>query len=68
MPNRFSEQALRESQAFGVRQIPVLRPLGWLARGWRDLWQAPWVSLLHGVAMAVFGAVLFGWARRSGSR
>lgn len=63
MPNRFSEQALRESQAFGVRQIPVLRPLGWLARGWQDLWHAPLASLGHGLAMALFGGLLFFVAR-----
>lgn len=63
MPHRFSEQALRESQAFGVRQIPVLRPLGWLARGWQDLWQAPLPSLAHGLAMALAGALLFLLAR-----
>lgn len=63
MPNRYSEQALRESRAFGVRPIPVLRPLGWLARGWQDLWQAPLASLSHGVAMALFGALLFALAR-----
>ncbi|MCE4555363.1 DUF2189 domain-containing protein [Roseateles cellulosilyticus] len=59
MPNRFSEQALRESQAFGVRAIPLLRPLGWLARGWRDLWHAPLVSLAQGAVMAAFGALLW---------
>ncbi|MEO3692254.1 DUF2189 domain-containing protein [Roseateles paludis] len=58
MPNRFSERALRESQAFGVRQVPVWRPLGWLARGWHDLWQAPVASLAQGLVMAVFGALL----------
>jgi uncharacterized membrane protein len=63
MPNRYSDQALRESQAFGVRPIPALRPLGWLARGWQDLWQAPLVSLGHGLAMALFGALLFALAR-----
>jgi uncharacterized membrane protein len=59
MPSRFSEQALRESQAFGVRPIPVLRPLGWLAKGWQDLWTAPLASLAHGLLMALAGALLF---------
>ncbi|MBV8035280.1 DUF2189 domain-containing protein [Roseateles sp.] len=63
MPNRYSEQALRESRAFGVRSIPVLRPLGWLSRGWRDLWRAPLASLGQGLAMALFGALLFALAR-----
>ncbi|PZP36743.1 MAG: hypothetical protein DI603_01945 [Roseateles depolymerans] len=62
MPHRFSEQALRESRSFGVRAIPLLRPLGWLARGWHDLWQAPGASLIHGLLMAAFGALLWQWA------
>lgn len=63
MPSRFSEQARRESQAFGVRPIPALRPLGWLARGWQDLCRAPVASLLHGVLIAACGAGLWWWAR-----
>lgn len=62
MPNRFSEQALRESRSFGVRAVPLLRPLGWLARGWSDLWQAPLASLAHGLVTAVFGLLLGFWA------
>ncbi len=50
--------ALVESRAFGVRQIPMLRPLGWLARGWQDLMQCPLPGLLHGLALAVFGGLL----------
>lgn len=50
--------ALIESRAFGVRNIPLLRPLGWLARGWRDLMRCPLPGLLHGLALALFGAVL----------
>ena len=52
MPNRFSERALRESQAFGVRQAPILRPwAGWRMAGttsgkrrwlrWRRAWSWP---------------------------
>ena len=44
--------ALIESRAFGVRQIPALRPLGWLARGWSDLMACPVPGLLHGLALA----------------
>lgn len=62
MPHRFTEQALRESQAFGVRPIPLLRPLGWLARGWQDLWQMPLVSLSQGALLAAFGALLWWFA------
>jgi uncharacterized membrane protein len=50
--------ALIESRAFGVRNIPMLRPLGWLARGWRDLMRCPLPGLLHGLALALFGAGL----------
>ncbi|MDT7835138.1 DUF2189 domain-containing protein [Aquabacterium sp. OR-4] len=50
--------ALIESRRFGVRQIPLLRPLGWLARGWRDLMRCPLPGLLHGLALALFGAML----------
>jgi uncharacterized membrane protein len=50
--------ALIESRAFGVRNIPLLRPLGWLARGWRDLMRCPLPGLLHGLVLATFGGVL----------
>ncbi len=50
--------ALLESRRFGVRQVPLMRPLDWLARGWRDLMRCPLPGLLHGLALAVFGALL----------
>ena len=56
--------ALIESRRFGTRTVPVLRPLGWLAAGWRDFMRCPLPGLLHGLLLAVFGAVLF-WAARS---
>ena len=55
--------ALLESRRFGIRNIPVLRPLGWLARGWRDLLRCPLPGLLHGLALAAFGAALIAMAR-----
>jgi uncharacterized membrane protein len=55
--------ALIESRAFGVRNIPALRPLGWLARGWRDLMRCPLPGLLHGLLLAVFGGALLYLAR-----
>lgn len=58
MPHPMTEQALRESRSFGVRRIPALRPLGWLAMGWRDLMRCPLPGLLHGLALALFGAAL----------
>jgi uncharacterized membrane protein len=58
-----AEKALQESRSFGVRRVPTLRPLGWLARGWADLMHCPLPGLLHGLAMALFGGVLFYLAR-----
>jgi len=55
--------ALIESRRFGVRAIPLLRPLGWLARGWTDLMRCPLPGLLHGLALALFGAALVMLAR-----
>lgn len=57
-------QALAESSSFSVRPVPVLRPLGWLARGWRDLMRCPGPGLLHGLVMAGFGALLVVVARQ----
>ncbi|MFO1328664.1 MAG: DUF2189 domain-containing protein [Rubrivivax sp.] len=59
-----NEEALAQSRSFSVRPIPTLRPLGWLLRGWRDLMQCPLPGLLHGLAAAVFGAVLILVAHR----
>ena len=56
--------ALIESRAFGVRNIPLLRPLGWLARGWRDLMRCPLPGLLHGLLLATFGGALIVLAHR----
>jgi uncharacterized membrane protein len=38
-------------------------PLRWLALGWRDLMHCPLPGLVHGLAMALFGAVLVALAR-----
>ncbi len=55
--------ALVESRRFGTRRVPLLRPLGWLAAGWRDFVRCPLPGLLHGLALALFGAALFWMAR-----
>lgn len=46
-----------------VRQVPLTQPLRWLARGWNDLMRCPLPGLLHGLAMAAFGALLLALAR-----
>ncbi|WP_207795907.1 DUF2189 domain-containing protein [Kinneretia aquatilis] len=63
MPFLDTEKALAQSRKFGVKPIPALRPLGWLARGWRDIWRCPGASLAHGMAMAIAGAVIVLLAR-----
>ena len=49
-----------ESPQPRVLAIPVLRPLAWLADGWRDLRYAPGVSLLHGFLVALGGWIIAG--------
>lgn len=51
-------QALQESRGFRVRPVPLGRPLHWLAQGGRDLLRCPLPGLLHGLAAALFGALL----------
>jgi uncharacterized membrane protein len=47
--------------ALPVRTIDVECPWQWLAKGWRDLWRAPSVSLGYGAALAAAsGAVTIG--------
>lgn len=58
MPNLLADKALAQSRSFGIRRIPALRPLGWLARGWQDLWRCPLPGLLHGLVLAAFGMLL----------
>ena len=55
-----TQQALRRH---GVRQISLGQPLRWLGRGWADLMRCPLPGLLHGAAMALFGAALLWLAR-----
>jgi uncharacterized membrane protein len=49
--------------AVTVRSVDLLAPLHWLALGWRDLVRGGWLSLLHGVVLAAFGAALLLVAR-----
>jgi uncharacterized membrane protein len=41
-----------------VRSIALGQPLRWLALGWRDLRRIGWLSLAHGLALALFGAAI----------
>jgi uncharacterized membrane protein len=41
-----------------VRQVPLMQPLRWLARGWHDLLRCPLPGIVHGLAMSGFGALL----------
>jgi uncharacterized membrane protein len=55
--------ALVESRRHAVNSIGASRPLRWLALGWRDLMRCPVPGLLHGVLLALFGALLLLLAR-----
>jgi len=46
-----------------VRTVPVTQPLVWLARGWRDLRRIGWLSLAHGLALALAGLAIAAVAR-----
>jgi uncharacterized membrane protein len=52
--------------AFGpplpIRPITLSSPWRWLAAGWRDFARKPGPGLVHGAALAIFGAVLFALA------
>ncbi len=39
-----------------VRTVGLMQPLVWLALAWRDLHHIGWISVAHGVALALLGA------------
>ena len=41
-----------------VRTVDAGQPLSWLVRAWHDLTRCGWVSVLHGVAIALAGALM----------
>ena len=41
-----------------VRSVVFTRPLTWLALGWRDMLRSGAASLVHGLALAVFGMLI----------
>jgi uncharacterized membrane protein len=46
-----------------VRRIDVLRPLAWLQLGWRDMVRCGWISLAHGLVLALVGGLIVVIAR-----
>lgn len=46
-----------------VRTIGLTQPLQWLLAGWRDMLRCGWISLAHGLALALGGAVIVAVAR-----
>lgn len=43
-----------------VRRIHVLQPLSWLVRAWKDICRVPALSLMHGMGLALLGALIGG--------
>jgi uncharacterized membrane protein len=41
-----------------VRAVGAGQPLSWLLRGWHDLTRCGWISVLHGLALALVGALM----------
>ncbi len=41
-----------------VRTVSAMRPLAWLAYGWRDMARVGWLSFAHGLVLAVVGAAI----------
>ena len=62
-PRRLPYELGREIRAHPVQQVGPNGPMRWLARGWADLMHCPLPGLLHGLAMAGFGALLVLLAR-----
>lgn len=42
-----------------ARVVDLTQPLLWLAKAWRDLVRCGWISLMHGVVIALAGALMF---------
>ncbi len=57
-PRRLPYEVGRAIRSHPVRQVSPNGPMRWLARGWADLMHCPLPGLLHGLAMAAFGALL----------
>jgi uncharacterized membrane protein len=47
-----------------VRTISAQQPIEWLRLAWHDMWRAGWISYLHGIALALGGAIIIGVAHQ----
>jgi len=43
---------------YEVRQVEMIHSLQWLALAWKDIERCPYISVAHGLVLAVFGALL----------
>lgn len=51
-------EQLAGTEAIEIRSVALEAPWTWLARGWRDLWQAPGTSLAYGLIFAAVSAAI----------
>lgn len=56
-PPTIPDPATQGSRVF-ARTVEPVQTLQWLVKAWRDLARCGWISLLHGVVIAVAGAVM----------
>lgn len=56
--------AVASVRRYRVRRVPLGQPLRWLERGAQDFARCPGPGLLHGLAAALFGGLLFVLARQ----
>lgn len=57
-----AREAAQQAGHFVLPPVPVAQCMRWLRLGWRDVTRAPAVALAHGLAMALFGALLWVFA------
>ncbi|MGB3071030.1 MAG: DUF2189 domain-containing protein [Ottowia sp.] len=64
MPDHYHSPPLPPRPPAGTLRLPAVRgvelgaPLQWLALGWRDVWRCGFLSVAHGLALALFGGLL----------
>jgi uncharacterized membrane protein len=60
MSNNLSPGAAESFAGAGpaIRGVSVIRPLHWLLLGWRDMLHCGWISLAHGLVLALVGAAI----------